>query len=79
MYSLTGEPLQTLYKIVAIFILLGVQLMATARARVRDVTVHMMAPNGPMTDPPIPPLNIPWYCVYTHAISVENINNIIRV
>ena len=48
MYGLTGEPLQTLYKIVAIFILLGVQLMATARARVRYVTVHMMAPNGPI-------------------------------
>ena len=48
MYGLTGEPLQTLYKIVAIFILLGVQLMATTRARVRYVTVHMMAPNGPI-------------------------------
>jgi hypothetical protein len=47
MYGLTGEPLQTLYKIGEIFILLGVQLMATARARVRYVTVHMMAPNGP--------------------------------
>ena len=50
MYGLTGEPLQTLYKIVAIFILLGVQLMATARARVRYITVHMMAPNGPMME-----------------------------
>ena len=47
MYGLTGEPLQTLYKIGEIFILLGVQLMATARARVRYVTVHRMAPNGP--------------------------------
>ena len=49
MYGLTGEPLQTLYKIGEIFILLGVQLMATARARVRYVTVHMMAPNGPIS------------------------------
>ena len=48
MYGLTAEPLQMLYKIVEIFILLGVQLMATARARVRYVTVHRMAPNGPI-------------------------------
>ena len=69
MYGLTGEPLQTLYKIVAIFILLGVQLMATARARVRYVTVHMMAPNGPISLMYVG--NGTWYLDGTQAPNID--------
>ena len=58
MYGLIVEPLETLYKIAADFILLGVQLLATARARVRYITIHRMAPGRPTT---ISTTSIPTY------------------